>query len=133
MSFSGYSHPERSFDSRQVGNQDPRAFIPADQNISDGPGTSAASTGPDPILELAPGTAPIWDPAFELATSSTLPQRSTRKYADKVGWERFRQEICDLYRTKTLKEVVIIMERDYNFVATEKMYKDRFREWGFRK
>lgn len=41
--------------------------------------------------------------------------------------------ITKLYREKPLKEVVAIMEQNYNFVATQRMYKGYFQKWGIKK
>ncbi|KAH8754748.1 Clr5 domain-containing protein, partial [Diaporthe sp. PMI_573] len=53
-----------------------------------------------------------------------------KSYATPEGWERHRDKIIELYIKKTLKEVLEIMEHDHNFVATERMYKARFKDWG---
>lgn len=45
-------------------------------------------------------------------------------------WIRHRETIKALYKVKTLKDVKAIMDRDYNFVATERMYKSRLHKWG---
>ncbi|KAH8744049.1 Clr5 domain-containing protein, partial [Diaporthe sp. PMI_573] len=70
---------------------------------------------------------------FGLATASAPQQASIRKYDKKNDWARHRQQITELYSKKPLKEVVAIMEQEHNFVATKRMYKTRFREWGIRK
>ncbi|KAH8753254.1 Clr5 domain-containing protein, partial [Diaporthe sp. PMI_573] len=54
-------------------------------------------------------------------------------YATPEGWEQHRDKIIELYKKKTLKEVLEIMEQEHNFVATERMYKARFKEWGVNK
>ncbi|KAH8742526.1 Clr5 domain-containing protein, partial [Diaporthe sp. PMI_573] len=54
-------------------------------------------------------------------------------YAKKDDWARHRQRITKLYREKPLKEVVAIMEQNYNFVATQRMYKGYFQKWGIKK
>ncbi|KAG6357967.1 hypothetical protein INS49_013850 [Diaporthe citri] len=50
-------------------------------------------------------------------------------------WSRHRPTIKRLYinERKTLKEVMDIMARDYNFVASSKMYKVRIKQWGYSK
>ncbi|KAK8119370.1 Clr5 domain-containing protein [Apiospora kogelbergensis] len=50
-------------------------------------------------------------------------------------WEGYRGVITRLYsdENRPLKEVVHIMAREYDFQATEKMYKDRLKRWGIRK
>jgi hypothetical protein len=91
------------------GNLDPRLFT-IDQNATnDEPGVAGS------------------DPDYRLTTTSA-PQQ-----AKKDGWERHRQRITKLYSKKPLKEVVTIMEQEHNFVATKRMYKARFKEWGIRK
>ncbi|KAK8127010.1 uncharacterized protein PG998_002769 [Apiospora kogelbergensis] len=56
-------------------------------------------------------------------------------YAGSDEWERHRDTIVDLYikRRLGLPDVCRIMREQHNFVATERMYKMRFRIWGLRK
>ncbi|KAH8742976.1 Clr5 domain-containing protein, partial [Diaporthe sp. PMI_573] len=54
-------------------------------------------------------------------------------YATPEGWERHRERITQMYLKKTLKEVLETMEQDHNFVATERMYKARLKEWDVTK
>ncbi|KAA8642308.1 Clr5 domain-containing protein [Aspergillus tanneri] len=64
------------------------------------------------------------------SSSSTIfrPRRSD-------DWHEYRPTIEQLYRDHQLKlrDVKRIMERDYNFVASEKQYKDRLAAWHIRK
>ncbi|KAK8127792.1 hypothetical protein PG984_008900 [Apiospora sp. TS-2023a] len=59
--------------------------------------------------------------------------------ADESGmyrdWEGYRGVITRLYseENRPLKEVVHWMAQEYDFHATEKMYKDRLKRWGIRK
>ncbi|KAL1861797.1 hypothetical protein Daus18300_008613 [Diaporthe australafricana] len=50
-------------------------------------------------------------------------------------WSRHRPTIKRLYidERKKLKEVMDIMARDYNFVASSKMFKVRIKQWGYSK
>lgn len=57
------------------------------------------------------------------------------RYAQNDDWNRHRERIIMLYiaEKKTLKDVMAIMEEKYSFVATERMYKARFKVWGIGK
>jgi hypothetical protein len=48
-------------------------------------------------------------------------------------WDAHCAKITDLYKDNTLKVVRAIMQRDHDFVASEKMYKTRIMEWGLDK
>ncbi|POS71850.1 hypothetical protein DHEL01_v209758 [Diaporthe helianthi] len=50
-------------------------------------------------------------------------------------WEEYKPIMRRLYidEKKPLREVVEIMENDFGFKATQKVYKNRFRIWGWRK
>lgn len=48
-------------------------------------------------------------------------------------WDVHRSKIADLYKSNTLKVVRAIMQRDHDFIASEKMYKTRIMEWGLGK
>ncbi|KAK7990115.1 hypothetical protein PG989_010430 [Apiospora arundinis] len=66
----------------------------------------------------------------------TVVRRPPRvAYAGSDEWERHRDTIVDLYikRRLGLPDVCRIMREQHNFVATERMYKMRFRIWGLRK
>ncbi|RBQ90357.1 hypothetical protein VDGD_04633 [Verticillium dahliae] len=58
-----------------------------------------------------------------------------RKRVPMEVWETKRPLITRLYQEekKSLREVMEIMERDYHFVATVKMYKSRIWKWGLDK
>lgn len=56
-----------------------------------------------------------------------------RRYATEDDWRCHRDRISSLYRTKRLKDVIAVMEAQYQFFATERMYKARFKEWGIEK
>ncbi|KAH8787915.1 hypothetical protein F5883DRAFT_634820 [Diaporthe sp. PMI_573] len=63
------------------------------------------------------------------------PANSPRRkeYATEDDWRGHKDRISSLYRAKSLKEVVIVMEAEHKFFATERMYKARFKEWGLDK
>ncbi|RDH31698.1 Clr5 domain-domain-containing protein [Aspergillus welwitschiae] len=67
-----------------------------------------------------------------IPTSSSSTVFRPRKSED---WNEYRTAIENLYRDNQLKlrDVKRIMERDYNFVASEKQYKDRLAAWHVRK
>jgi hypothetical protein len=48
-------------------------------------------------------------------------------------WDTHRPKITALYKDSTLKVVRATMERDHNFVASERMYKTRIKQWGLDK
>lgn len=48
-------------------------------------------------------------------------------------WDAHRSKITALYRNCTLKVVHATMQREHNFIASEKMYKTRIRQWGLDK
>ncbi|CAJ2501097.1 Uu.00g039500.m01.CDS01 [Anthostomella pinea] len=58
-----------------------------------------------------------------------------KKWASPDDWARYRGTITALYldRAKTLRDVKRIMELEYFFYATEKMYKSKFNKWGVQK
>ncbi|KAK8042456.1 hypothetical protein PG994_012939 [Apiospora phragmitis] len=60
---------------------------------------------------------------------------TTDKLAMYRDWEGYRSIITRLYseENRPLKEVVDWMAQEYEFHATEKMYKDRLKRWGIRK
>lgn len=77
-------------------------------------------------------------------TSSLTPSGSTirsqivkgRRYNEKESdWSWHKERIVSLYIAKRLrlKDVIAIMETEHNFVATGRMYKTRFKEWGVQK
>lgn len=71
------------------------------------------------------------------ADEMTSPGKSAkpRKRVPAEIWETKRPIITRLYQEekKSLKEVMEIMERDYHFTATVKMYKSRIWKWGLDK
>src|SRR5271154_3767537 len=52
-----------------------------------------------------------------------------------LDWERHRETITRLYidHCHPLKEVVSIMTKQHNFIATERMYKTRIAQWNLKK
>lgn len=66
--------------------------------------------------------------------STTRPQIIRGKVvAGNDDWAWHRKRITSLYLSKRLKDVIAIMEREHNFVATQRMYKARFKQWGLQK
>ncbi|KAJ4394793.1 hypothetical protein N0V93_004013 [Gnomoniopsis smithogilvyi] len=74
--------------------------------------------------------SPSSSPRSTTSTTSGPTPRGGR-YAKDDDWTRHRERITKLYITenKTLKDVMAIMEEKYDFVATERMYKARFKMW----
>ncbi|KAH6657901.1 Clr5 domain-containing protein [Truncatella angustata] len=64
--------------------------------------------------------------------TSSLTQE---QWANVRDWNLHKEIIRELYweDDKPLREVMQMMEKNYNFHATAKMYKYRIRQWGFRK
>lgn len=75
-----------------------------------------------------PGTA---DGDFKPHSPTTNPRR--RRYATEDDWRSHKDRISSLYRDKRLKDVIAVMETQFKFFATERMYKARFKEWGLEK
>ena len=52
-----------------------------------------------------------------------------------LDWERHRETITRLYidHRRPLKEVVSIMTKEHNFIATARMYKSRIAQWNLKK
>ncbi|KAF2101140.1 hypothetical protein NA57DRAFT_74726 [Rhizodiscina lignyota] len=48
-------------------------------------------------------------------------------------WNRHKDELCNLYRIKTLQEVMVHMSAVYGFHATQRQYVSQFEKWGIRK
>ncbi|KAI0841072.1 hypothetical protein F5Y06DRAFT_285289 [Hypoxylon sp. FL0890] len=57
---------------------------------------------------------------------------TTRHYLQPEVWERFKEEIHELYieQNKSLKELIEVME-EKGLKATPRMYKAKFAQWGF--
>ncbi|KAK7696996.1 hypothetical protein SLS64_013987 [Diaporthe eres] len=68
-------------------------------------------------------------PDGELPHSPTTNPRR-RRYATEDDWRGHKDRISSMYLTKRLKDVIAVMETQYQFFATERMYKARFKEWG---
>ncbi|KAK1978880.1 hypothetical protein LZ30DRAFT_199071 [Colletotrichum cereale] len=124
------------------------AFSPVSTPFS--PATSTFSPAPTPAPSLIPGTpsgmqtpfgpppptsfpgrarAPSTAPTQKPATGS----RPSREQVPAEAWESFKLTIRHLYleERRPLKEVMQIMNDQYGFQATPKMYKTRFSQWGF--
>ncbi|KAK7943146.1 uncharacterized protein PG986_012259 [Apiospora aurea] len=48
-------------------------------------------------------------------------------------WENYKRTILALYEHQTLSQVMEIMERDYNFSASTRAYRQKLDKWGKRK
>ncbi|KAI0131880.1 Clr5 domain-containing protein [Xylariales sp. AK1849] len=61
-----------------------------------------------------------------------IPQQ---QWASTDDWEPHREIISSLYwdQDRPLKEVAEIMRRKHSFIATERMYKSRLKNWGLTK
>ena len=82
---------------------------------------------------------------FVLSTSSRGAAQAPTSPGDEVElvksslepviWETHRPTIKRLYldEDKPLKDVIAIMQRDYDHKATVKMYKNRITKWGLEK
>ncbi|KAL4744192.1 Clr5 domain-containing protein [Aspergillus similis] len=79
--------------------------------------TPSSLSTPTPASSSSPATPRLFKP---------------RKSED---WNKYRPFIEQLYRNDQLKlkDVKNIMERDHNFTASEKQYKDRLSSWNIRK
>lgn len=72
-------------------------------------------------------------PDGELQPHSPTTNPRRRRYATEDDWRSHKDRISSLYRNKRLKDVIAVMEAQYHFFATERMYKARFKEWGLEK
>lgn len=88
------------------------------------PSVRVIDDGRDPAVKLRHGI----DAVFK--TQSANSKRG--HYASEV-WEQHKAAIKKLYidESKPLREVIQTMERDHQFRATQRMYKARFKLWGF--
>ncbi|KAH8645447.1 Clr5 domain-containing protein [Xylariales sp. PMI_506] len=71
----------------------------------------------------------------ESGTAARPQSHKNRRYASSSDWARHRPLITQLYRDerRTLGEVSRILETEYGFYATVRMYKKRLEEWGLGK
>ncbi|EAW15197.1 Clr5 domain-containing protein [Aspergillus clavatus NRRL 1] len=74
-------------------------------------------------------------PSSNFSASSSSSSSAIFRPRKSDDWNEYRTVIENLYRDNQLKlrDVKRIMERDYNFVASEKQYKDRLAAWHIRK
>ncbi|KAF9894367.1 hypothetical protein FE257_007870 [Aspergillus nanangensis] len=74
-------------------------------------------------------------PSSALSASPSSSSSAIFRPRRSDDWQQYRDTIEKLYRDDQLKlrDVKRIMERDYNFVASEKQYKDRLAAWNIRK
>ncbi|KAK4176951.1 hypothetical protein QBC36DRAFT_328061 [Triangularia setosa] len=87
---------------------------------SDG-GGSGPSTADQ---EAAPGSG---------VTASTGGSTGTKKWATEDDFNKYREIITQLYDRETLSQLMQTMEVRYGFLATNKMYRARFKRWGLGK
>ncbi|KAM0283291.1 hypothetical protein ACHAQH_002587 [Verticillium albo-atrum] len=82
------------------------------------------------VKRKAPSSESDGDDSGSLGSQSKM-----RKRVPTEVWETKRPLITRLYQEekKSLREVMEIMEKDYHFVATVKMYKSRIWKWGLDK
>ena len=66
------------------------------------------------------------DDAYDDMLAMPQPQHPPTR----EDWELFRQIISDKYASASLRRLVDFMKTEYGFDATERMYKQRFPEWG---
>ncbi|KAL1858847.1 hypothetical protein Daus18300_009845 [Diaporthe australafricana] len=93
----------------------------------------SSTTTTSSSTQAVPSRSPPDTPDRELKAQSLLNSTSRRRYATEGDWRRHKDKISSLYRTKRLKDVIAVMEGQYQFFATERMYKARFKEWGLQK
>ncbi|KAJ5936648.1 hypothetical protein N7466_003098 [Penicillium verhagenii] len=69
------------------------------------------------------------------STTPTGPPNGPFRPRRSEDWHVYRETIEQLYRSDQLKlrDVKRIMEREHNFAASEKQYKDRLAAWNIRK
>lgn len=62
-------------------------------------------------------------------------QSPRRRWAESGDWEPVRPLITRMYKVegRSLKEVMSVMEAQYQFLATPKMYKKRIKDWAIDK
>ncbi|KAF3763830.1 hypothetical protein M406DRAFT_109056 [Cryphonectria parasitica EP155] len=101
-----------------------------DDDVGDNDNASSATT--IPRTAAAAGAA---------TTAAALPARSaakgvkTGRTPSRYDWSKYMTTIKRLYidEDKTLREVLEIMEREHNFIATPRMVKTRLKKWGYTK
>lgn len=87
-------------------------------------------------MESTAASSPVASSPVASTPSSTTMQSASRKEAyykpSAEEWERVRLAIRQLYidEKKTLSEVSDILGTNYNFHASPKQYKNRFKQWG---
>ncbi|KUI57787.1 hypothetical protein VP1G_05094 [Cytospora mali] len=89
-----------------------------------------------PATTLTPDSSPTCTTTVMSTASegiSNAGKARGRRYAMEDDWRRHREKITSLYKTKRLKDVMMIMEDEHNLFATERMYKARFKDWGLQK
>ncbi|KAK6840096.1 hypothetical protein PG987_005962 [Apiospora arundinis] len=93
-----------------------------------------------PYFAKAPPPPPSTQPSSSSSSSSPEASTSTSTpsepcWASPWDFDAHRDVITRLYihEAKSLNQVAAIMAQDYNFRATDRMYKRRFAEWNLRK
>ncbi|KAG7005183.1 hypothetical protein G7Y79_00021g050500 [Physcia stellaris] len=76
--------------------------------------------------------ASLHDVDVEMTGQDSNHGHST-EWASRADWIQHKKAISQLYAQNTLPEVMKIMESQYNFKATAKMYKTRIKRWGLDK
>ncbi|KAK7419225.1 hypothetical protein QQZ08_010937 [Neonectria magnoliae] len=69
--------------------------------------------------------------ALTVAQTVVASSRRRSRYRQ-LNWDRQKARLKTLYldENKTLKETMSIMKDKYSFVASEKLYKERLKQWG---
>lgn len=95
--------------------------------------SSTTSTEDPPLFSLLPLSPPDGDDNNNdsVASPSSLPLRRLTA----ARWDELKPHLEHLYmiERRSLKETVAIMKAQYGFTATERSYKRRLAEWGWRK
>lgn len=95
-----------------------------------------------PTIPLANLSVTSVPPAVIFTPSSSgtppAPSASPKKRADSypknpADWAKHRERITALYPNHTLDEMMAVMEVEYDFLATRRMYKSRLSHWGVKK
>ncbi|KAH8694492.1 hypothetical protein BGZ61DRAFT_588458 [Ilyonectria robusta] len=63
------------------------------------------------------------------------PDRPRRAKYENLDWERHEAVLRSLYidKNKSLADTMKIMEQQHSFNASQKLYKEKFKEWGWQK
>ncbi|EPE06574.1 hypothetical protein F503_02702 [Ophiostoma piceae UAMH 11346] len=84
-----------------------------------------------------PGSSGIANPgnSHHTAAAMAAANMSATSWANSNEWDKYREIITDLYRDRGLhlKKVQSFMAKEYNFHASERMYKTRISKWNLDK